>query len=114
MFISFKLDNAHIAQSRLILLDAAFIFFMALTIYSYVRFRKLRYWYVLCCKSTHVLISPQGVFGRVVELARCYWILHGLHMGFQGQRYPDGCHYRDCCPDRFMGHIGLSQGLHYG
>ncbi|KAI9456914.1 glycosyltransferase family 39 protein [Boletus coccyginus] len=37
-------DNAHIAQSRLILLDAALIFFMALTIYSYVRFRKMRYW----------------------------------------------------------------------
>ena len=38
------LDNAHIAQSRLILLDATFIFFMALTMYSYIRFQKLRYW----------------------------------------------------------------------
>ncbi|KAJ7890523.1 glycosyltransferase family 39 protein [Mycena olivaceomarginata] len=37
-------DTAHIAQSRLILLDATFIFFMALTIYSYIRFQKLRYW----------------------------------------------------------------------
>lgn len=37
-------DNAHVAQSRLILLDAALIFFMSLTIYSYIRFRKLRYW----------------------------------------------------------------------
>ncbi|KAF8892285.1 glycosyltransferase family 39 protein [Infundibulicybe gibba] len=36
-------DNAHIAQSRLILLDATLIFFMSLTIYSYIRFRKLRY-----------------------------------------------------------------------
>lgn len=36
-------DNAHVAQSRLILLDAPLIFFMSLTIYSYVRFRKLRY-----------------------------------------------------------------------
>ncbi|KAK7687882.1 hypothetical protein QCA50_009101 [Cerrena zonata] len=36
-------DNAHIAQSRLILLDATLIFFMSLTIYSYVRFRKLRF-----------------------------------------------------------------------
>ncbi|KAE9399518.1 glycosyltransferase family 39 protein [Gymnopus androsaceus JB14] len=36
-------DNAHIAQSRLILLDACLIFFMSLTIYSYVRFQKLRY-----------------------------------------------------------------------
>jgi dolichyl-phosphate-mannose-protein mannosyltransferase len=38
-------DNAHIAQSRLILLDAQLIFFIALSIYSYVRFRKLRYSY---------------------------------------------------------------------
>ncbi|KAF7982557.1 hypothetical protein HWV62_27538 [Athelia sp. TMB] len=36
-------DNAHVAQSRLILLDATLIFFMALTVYSYIRFRKLRY-----------------------------------------------------------------------
>lgn len=39
-------DNAHIAQSRLILLDAILIFFMALTIYCYIRFKKLRYQYV--------------------------------------------------------------------
>ncbi|KIK01475.1 glycosyltransferase family 39 protein [Laccaria amethystina LaAM-08-1] len=36
-------DNAHIAQSRLILLDATLIFFIALTIYSYICFRKQRY-----------------------------------------------------------------------
>lgn len=36
-------DNAHVAQSRLILLDATLIFFMSLTIYGYIRFRKLRY-----------------------------------------------------------------------
>ncbi|KZT09944.1 glycosyltransferase family 39 protein [Laetiporus sulphureus 93-53] len=36
-------DNAHVAQGRLILLDAILIFFMSLTLYSYVRFRKLRY-----------------------------------------------------------------------
>lgn len=39
-------DNAHITQSRLILLDAALIFFMSLTIYAYIRFRKLRYKWV--------------------------------------------------------------------
>ncbi|KAJ7658107.1 glycosyltransferase family 39 protein [Mycena rosella] len=37
-------DNAHIAQSRLILLDATLIFFLTLTMYSYIRFKKLRYW----------------------------------------------------------------------
>ncbi|KDR80748.1 hypothetical protein GALMADRAFT_222348 [Galerina marginata CBS 339.88] len=36
-------DNAHIAQSRLILLDATLIFFMTVTMYAYIRFRKLRY-----------------------------------------------------------------------
>ncbi|KAF8634599.1 hypothetical protein AX17_004188 [Amanita inopinata Kibby_2008] len=36
-------DNAHITQSRLILLDATLIFFMSLTIYAYIRFKKLRY-----------------------------------------------------------------------
>ncbi|KAJ7623208.1 glycosyltransferase family 39 protein [Roridomyces roridus] len=36
-------DNAHIAQSRLILLDATLIFFLSLTMYSYIRFKKLRY-----------------------------------------------------------------------
>jgi dolichyl-phosphate-mannose-protein mannosyltransferase len=38
-------DNAHVAQSRLILLDATLIFFLSLTMYSYIRFRKLRYLY---------------------------------------------------------------------
>ncbi|KAF9266967.1 glycosyltransferase family 39 protein [Marasmius fiardii PR-910] len=36
-------DNAHVAQSRLILLDATLIFFMSLTVYAYIRFQKLRY-----------------------------------------------------------------------
>ncbi|EJU03808.1 O-mannosyltransferase [Dacryopinax primogenitus] len=36
--------NGHVAQVRLILLDAALVFFMTLSLYSYIRFRKLRYW----------------------------------------------------------------------
>ncbi|CCO29055.1 dolichyl-phosphate-mannose-proteinmannosyltransferase [Rhizoctonia solani AG-1 IB] len=36
-------DNGHVTQSRLILLDAQLCFFMALSLYSYIRFRKLRY-----------------------------------------------------------------------
>ncbi|GAA5970820.1 hypothetical protein JCM11641_004467 [Rhodosporidiobolus odoratus] len=36
-------DNAHIAQTRLILLDAPLILFMCLSFYSYIRFHKLRY-----------------------------------------------------------------------
>ncbi|KAF2109546.1 Dolichyl-phosphate-mannose-protein mannosyltransferase-domain-containing protein [Lophiotrema nucula] len=36
-------DNAHIGQTRLILLDATLIFFMALSVLAYVRFYKLRH-----------------------------------------------------------------------
>ncbi|KAF2151368.1 glycosyltransferase family 39 protein [Myriangium duriaei CBS 260.36] len=35
-------DNAHIGQTRLILLDATLVLFMALSVFSYVRFYKLR------------------------------------------------------------------------
>ena len=36
-------DNAHIGQTRLILLDATLVFFMSLSVLCYVRFYKLRY-----------------------------------------------------------------------
>ncbi|CAO1631310.1 unnamed protein product [Sympodiomycopsis kandeliae] len=36
-------DNAHIAQDRLILLDAALCLFMTLALYSYIKFYKQRY-----------------------------------------------------------------------
>ena len=39
-------DNGHICQTRLILLDAALVLFVALSLYAYVRFRKVRYLYV--------------------------------------------------------------------
>lgn len=35
-------DNAHVGQTRLILLDATLVFFMALSVLSYIRFYKLR------------------------------------------------------------------------
>ena len=44
----FYVDNAHVAQDRLILLDATLIFFMTLTMYCYIRFKKLRYRYGVC------------------------------------------------------------------
>jgi len=37
------LDNAHIGQTRLTLLDATLVLFMALSIYCYIRFYKLRH-----------------------------------------------------------------------
>lgn len=36
-------DNGHIVQTRLILLDAPLILFMACSFYCYIRFYKLRY-----------------------------------------------------------------------
>ncbi|KAK4946153.1 Dolichyl-phosphate-mannose--protein mannosyltransferase 4 [Elasticomyces elasticus] len=36
-------DNSHVGQTRLILLDATLVFFMALSIYSYVKFYKQRH-----------------------------------------------------------------------
>ncbi|ORX55154.1 family 39 glycosyltransferase [Hesseltinella vesiculosa] len=36
-------DNALVAQNRLIMLDSVMIFFILITVYSYIRFRKLRY-----------------------------------------------------------------------
>lgn len=36
-------DNAHIGQTRLILLDATLVLFMALSVWSYIRFYKLRH-----------------------------------------------------------------------
>jgi dolichyl-phosphate-mannose-protein mannosyltransferase len=66
-------DNAHIAETRLILLDATLIFSVALSIYSYVRFSKLRskafscqWWKWLCLTgvSLSCVISTKyvGVF----------------------------------------------------
>ena len=38
-----RLDNGHVVQDRLILLDASLLLFMSLAFYSYIRFYKLRY-----------------------------------------------------------------------
>lgn len=37
------IDNAHVTQTRLILLDAPLVLFMSIAFYSYIRFHKLRY-----------------------------------------------------------------------
>jgi dolichyl-phosphate-mannose-protein mannosyltransferase len=66
-----ELDNAHIAQSRLILLDAALIFFMSLTIYAYIRFRKLRYLYV----QVHNLSSAYSCHHRSYTSQWWIWLL---------------------------------------
>ena len=55
-------DNAHIAQDRLILLDATLIFFMTLTMYSYIRWRKLRYRYAIVSSLTTRYLSVNSDF----------------------------------------------------
>jgi dolichyl-phosphate-mannose-protein mannosyltransferase len=66
-------DNAHIGQTRLILLDASLIFFMALSVLSYIRFYKQRHdafgrkwwkWLLLTGISLSCVISIKyvGVF----------------------------------------------------
>jgi dolichyl-phosphate-mannose-protein mannosyltransferase len=67
------LDNAHIGQTRLILLDATLILFMAVSILCYIRFYKLRHapfgrkwwkWLLLTGVSLSCVISTKyvGVF----------------------------------------------------
>ncbi len=40
---SFCSDNGHVTQSRLILLDAALVLFMSLSLFSYIKFHQQRY-----------------------------------------------------------------------
>ncbi|KAJ4345521.1 Dolichyl-phosphate-mannose--protein mannosyltransferase 4 [Didymosphaeria variabile] len=63
-------DNAHIGQTRLILLDATLIFFMALSVLAYIRFYKLRHdpfsrkwwkWLLLTGVSLSCVISTKYV-----------------------------------------------------
>lgn len=37
--------------------------------------------------------------------------IHGLHMGFQGQRNLDSFHYRYRCPDRPLGYPGRQERI---
>ncbi|KZT39394.1 O-mannosyltransferase [Sistotremastrum suecicum HHB10207 ss-3] len=60
------LDNGHIGQTRLILLDAQLIFFVTLSLYTYVKFRKVRYleftpvWWGWLCATGVALACSLG------------------------------------------------------
>jgi dolichyl-phosphate-mannose-protein mannosyltransferase len=63
-------DNAHIGQTRLILLDATLVFFMAVSVLSYIRFYKFRHepfgrkwwkWLLLTGVSMSCVISTKYV-----------------------------------------------------
>ncbi len=108
-------DNAHIAQSRLILLDATLIFFMSLTIYAYIRFKKLRYRCVsvATAHTRPLLTAPQRVHARVVDVALTHWHVHGVHVGLEGERHPNGRDGRLRRTDRPMGHPRPQEGWAY-
>lgn len=76
-------DNAHVSQTRLILLDSALIFFLSLTMYAYVRFKKLRHRYGSSPVSitSSVAQHQQRVHHRLVDVAWLDWLLHGLCLG---------------------------------
>ena len=66
---------------------------MSLTIYAYIRFRKLRYWYVVPDLNNALLVTYilfflfgmiQGIHPGMVDLVGSYGSIHGLHLGFQG------------------------------
>lgn len=76
-------DNSHIGQTRLILLDATLVFFMAVSVLSYIRFYKQRHepfgrkwwkWLLLTgfCMSCVISVKYVGLFIFVtVGLAVC-------------------------------------------
>lgn len=59
------IDNGHVVQTRLILLDAQLIFFLACSMYSYVRFAKQRYKYA---DSSPAALIRQRVHAAVVDV----------------------------------------------
>lgn len=83
------LDNAHVAQTRLILLDAPLVLFMLCSIYCYIRFYRLRYrefsfawWAWLCatgvCLALTVSCKLVGVFGFLTVGGAVIWDLWNL------------------------------------
>lgn len=80
---SYRLDNAHVTQSRLILLDATLVFFMTLTIYAYIRFRKLRYRYEFNMSLTIIFKFTLNVLSASFRLnggRGLYWLAPLWHV----------------------------------
>ncbi|KAL7267354.1 Dolichyl-phosphate-mannose--protein mannosyltransferase 4 [Rhizina undulata] len=94
-------DNAHIGQTRLILLDSTLIFFMACSILCYVRFYKMRFkpfsrkwfkWLLLTGVSLSCVISTKyvGVFTFVTigsAVAIDLWNLLDVRRGLTMQTF---------------------------
>ncbi|KAK9765558.1 Dolichyl-phosphate-mannose--protein mannosyltransferase 4 [Basidiobolus ranarum] len=98
-------DNTLVAQSRLILLDSILILFMALAIYSYVRFYKLRnrpfsadWWFWLLATGINIALTTSvkmvGLFvvglvgiSVLVDLWRLLDVRRGLTMGDMAKHF---------------------------
>jgi hypothetical protein len=67
----FDADNAHVLQTKLILLDAPLVLFMAMSFYCYVRFHKLRYKFVPFRSSDESILTKllsQRLYATVVDM----------------------------------------------
>ncbi|KAI9492835.1 glycosyltransferase family 39 protein [Zychaea mexicana] len=98
-------DNALVAQHRLILLDSSLVFYMLLTIYTYIRFYKLRHrsfsfgwwsWLVASGASMAMVLSVKmvGLFtvGSVgVAVAADLWSLLDIRNGLSLKEF--GAHF---------------------
>lgn len=96
-------DNAHIGQTRLILLDATLVLFMALSVWSYIRFYKLRHapfsrkwwkWLLLTGVCLSCVISTKYVgaftfFSIGVPVAIDLWDLLDIKRRQGGLSLPD-------------------------
>ncbi|OCF37575.1 dolichyl-phosphate-mannose-protein mannosyltransferase [Kwoniella heveanensis BCC8398] len=82
-------DNGHITQTRLILLDAALVLFMALSLFSYVKFHQYRYqeftkWWWFWLLSTGAWLACTlgckmvGLFTFLTVGAAVLWDLWGI------------------------------------
>ncbi|ORY05207.1 glycosyltransferase family 39 protein [Basidiobolus meristosporus CBS 931.73] len=98
-------DNTLVTQSRLILLDSILILFMALAIYSYVRFYKLRnrsfsgeWWFWLLATGVNIALTTSvkmvglfvvGLIGICVlmDLWRLLDVRRGLTLGQVGKHF---------------------------
>jgi dolichyl-phosphate-mannose-protein mannosyltransferase len=82
-------DNGHVTQTRLILLDAALVLFMALSLYTYVKFHQQRYrefsqqwWFWLLATGASLACTlgckMVGLFTFMTVGAAVLWDLWGI------------------------------------
>ena len=62
----------------------------------------------------HCINMPQRILSRLVGLASCYGYIYGLHVVFQGQRYPHRRDNRCGSAHRPLGHPRLQEGTQHG